>query len=188
MLEAPLPLDEPRRLAVLLNLNMLDTPPEERFDRITRMAARLFHVPIALVSLIDQERQWFKSRVGLDIGESPRRTSFCTHAMLQDGVMVVEDACADARFADNPMVTQEPHVRFYAGSPIAAPDGSKIGTLCLIDHTARHFSDDERAMLRDLACMVRTRWLPLNSSAICATGARTRRGCAACSTTRPTAS
>jgi PAS domain S-box-containing protein len=154
MLEAPLPLDEPRRLAVLLNLNMLDTPPEERFDRITRMAARLFHVPIALVSLIDQERQWFKSRVGLDIGESPRRTSFCTHAMLQEGVMVVEDACADARFADNPMVTQEPHVRFYAGSPIAAPDGSKIGTLCLIDHTARHFSDDERAMLRDLACMV----------------------------------
>lgn len=154
MLEAPLPLDEPRRLAVLLNLNILDTPPEERFDRITRMAARLFHVPIALVSLIDKERQWFKSRVGTDILESPRRTSFCTHTMLQDGVFVVEDAAHDIRFADNPMVTDSPHVRFYAGYPIAAPDGSKIGTLCLIDQSPRHFSDDERALLRDLAGMV----------------------------------
>jgi len=154
MLVAPLPPDEPRRLAVLLNLNILDTPPEERFDRITRMAARLFHVPIALVSLIDKERQWFKSRVGLALAESPRRTSFCTHTMLQDGVFVVEDATIDLRFADNPMVTEEPHVRFYAGYPIAAPDGSKIGTLCLIDHNARHFSDDERDLLRDLAGMV----------------------------------
>jgi PAS domain S-box-containing protein len=154
MLEAPLPLDEPRRLAVLLNLNILDTPPEERFDRITRMAARLFHVPIALVSLIDKDRQWFKSRIGVALTESPRRTSFCTHAMLQDGVMVVEDAAADTRFADNPMVLEAPHVRFYAGHPIAAPDGSKIGTLCLIDSAPRHFSDDECALLRDLAGMV----------------------------------
>jgi PAS domain S-box-containing protein len=154
MLEATLPLDEPRRLAVLLNLNILDTPPEERFDRITRMAARLFHVPIALVSLIDKRRQWFKSRVGVDILESPRRTSFCTHTMLQDGVFVVEDAASDLRFADNPMVTENPHVRFYAGYPIAAPDGSKIGTLCLIDNAPRHFSEDERALLRDLAGMV----------------------------------
>jgi len=154
MLVAPLLPDEPRRLAVLLNLNILDTPPEERFDRITRMAARLFHVPIALVSLIDADRQWFKSRVGIALPESPRRTSFCTHAMLQDGVFVVEDATIDLRFADNPTVVDEPHVRFYAGYPIAAPDGSKIGTLCVIDHTARHFSDDDRALLRDLAGMV----------------------------------
>jgi PAS domain S-box-containing protein len=154
MLEATLPLDEPRRLAVLLNLNILDTPPEERFDRITRMAARLFHVPIALVSLIDKERQWFKSRVGVTLTESPRKTSFCTHTMLQDGEMVVEDATADVRFADNPMVTSEPHVRFYAGHAIAAPDGSKIGTVCLIDQAPRHFSDDERVLLRDLAGMV----------------------------------
>lgn len=154
MLEAPLPLDEPRRLAVLLNLNMLDTPPEERFDRITRMAARLFHVPIALVSLIDAKRQWFKSRVGTEIVDSPRSVSFCAHTMLQDGVMVVEDAMADARFAGNPMVLHEPHVRFYAGYPIAAPDGSKIGTLCLIDQAPRHFNDEERMLLRDLAGMV----------------------------------
>lgn len=154
MLEAPLPLDEPQRLAVLLNLNILDTAPEERFDRITRLAARLFHVPVALVSLIDAERQWFKSRVGTALAESPRSSAFCTHALLQDGVMVIEDAMHDSRFADNPMVVHEPHVRFYAGCPIAAPDGSRIGTLCLIDQAPRHFSDEERLLLRDLAGIV----------------------------------
>jgi len=154
MLDATLPIDEERRLAVLLNLNILDTPAEERFDRITRMAARLFQVPIALVSLIDGERQWFKSRVGTELAESPRSTSFCTHTMLQDGVLVIEDASADARFASNPMVLADPHVRFYAGYPVAAPDGSKIGTLCLIDRAPRQFSEEERAVLRDLACMV----------------------------------
>jgi PAS domain S-box-containing protein len=154
MLEASMPPDEEQRLAVLFNLNILDTPPEDRFDRITRMAARLFNVPIALVTLIDGQRQWFKARVGTSLLESPRRTSFCTHTLLQDGVMVVEDATHDLRFIDNPMVTDNPNVRFYAGHPVAAPDGSKIGTLCLIDQAPRHFSDDERHMLRDLAGMV----------------------------------
>jgi PAS domain S-box-containing protein len=154
MLEAPLPLDESSRLAVLLNLNILDTAPEHRFDRITRVASRLFQVPIAMVTLIDGERQWFKSRVGIDLTESPRRSSFCAHTILQDGVMVVEDASFDARFADNPLVTDGPKVRFYAGFPVAAPDGSKIGTLCLIDQAPRHFSADEQALLRDLAGMV----------------------------------
>jgi PAS domain S-box-containing protein len=154
MLEAPLPLDETRRLEVLLNLNILDTPPEQRFDRITRVASRMFHVPIAMVTLIDGHRQWFKSRVGVDLSESPRGTSFCAHTILQDGVMVVEDASFDPRFADNPMVTDGPKVRFYAGFPVAAPDGSKIGTLCLIDQAPRQFSEDEQALLRDLAGMV----------------------------------
>ena len=154
MLEAPLPLDEPQRLAVLLDLNIVDTAPEERFDRITRMAARLFHVPVALVTLIDADRQWFKSRVGTDLAGSPRAISFCTHTLLQDGVMVVEDATHDPRFAANPLVLEEPHVRFYAGHPIAAPDGSKVGTLCLIDQAPRQFGDEERALLRDLAGIV----------------------------------
>lgn len=154
MLEAPLPLDETRRLEVLLNLNILDTPPEQRFDRITRIASRLFQVPIAMVTLIDGERQWFKSRVGIDFAEADRRTSFCAHTILQDGVMVVEDAHVDPRFTGNPLVTDGPKVRFYAGFPVAAPDGSKIGTLCLVDQAPRQFSDEEQALLRDLAGMV----------------------------------
>ncbi|WP_332876440.1 ATP-binding protein [Massilia sp. S19_KUP03_FR1] len=154
MLEASLPPDEEQRLAVLFNLNILDTPPEQRFDRITRMAARLFNVPIALVTLIDGERQWFKSRVGMALSETPRRIAFCAHTLLQDGVMVVEDAADDARFSDNPLVQEQPNVRFYAGHAFAAPDGSKLGTLCLIDRAPRDFSDDERTTLRDLACMV----------------------------------
>lgn len=154
MLEAPLPPDEEHRLAVLFNLNILDTPPEERFDRLTRMAARLFNVPMAMVTLIDGQRQWFKSRVGITLPESPRRSSFCAHTLLQDGVMVVEDATHDPRFTDNPGVLDAPHVRFYAGHPVAAPDGSKIGTLCLVDRAPREFGPEERAMLRDLAGMV----------------------------------
>ena len=154
MLEATLPPNEQQRLAVLLDLNLLDTPPEERFDRITRMAARMFHVPIAMVTLIDAERQWFKSRVGIDLAASPRGTSFCAHALLQDGVMVVEDATHDARFSGNPIVQEAPHVRFYAGHPISAPDGSHIGTLCLIDREPRQFSEEECLVLRDLAGIV----------------------------------
>jgi PAS domain S-box-containing protein len=154
MLEATLPPDEQQRLAVLLDLNILDTPPEERFDRITRLAARLFHVPMAMVTLIDADRQWFKSRVGIDHAALPRSTSFCAHAMLQDGVMVVEDATHDARFSDNPVVQEAPHVRFYAGHRISAPDGSHIGTLCLVDREPRQFSEEECLVLRDLAGIV----------------------------------
>ncbi|MDB5792755.1 MAG: hypothetical protein JWQ80_2779 [Massilia sp.] len=153
MLEPPLPPDEERRLQVLLNLNLLDTAPEERFDRITRMAARMFGVPVALIGLIDAERQWFKSRVGVPDPEVPRQITFCAHAILQDAAMVVEDALADARFVDNPFVV-DGRVRFYAGAPLAAPDGSKVGTLCLIDTRAREFDDQERILLRDLAAMV----------------------------------
>jgi len=154
MLEAILPPNEQQRLAVLLDLKILDTPPEERFDRITRLAARLFGVPIAMVTLIDAERQWFKSRVGIDIAGSPRSTSFCAHALLQDGVMVVEDATHDARFSGNPMVVDAPHVRFYAGHPVSAPDGSHVGTLCLVDQAPRQFTEEECLVLRDLAGIV----------------------------------
>ena len=145
------PADEARRLQVLIDLDLLDSPPDERFDRITRLAARLFDVPTALVSLIDADRQWFKSRVGLALPETPRSTSFCAHAILQDDVMVVRDACEDARFANNPMVLGDAGVRFYAGSPIEVGDGARIGTLCIIDRVPREFGPEERTMLRDLA-------------------------------------
>jgi len=148
------PNDEAHRLQVLFNLDILDTPPEERFDRITRLASRLFNVPVALVSLVDADRQWFKSRHGLDVLQTHRSMSFCTHTIQQDEVMVVEDALRDVRFVDNPLVTGEPNIRFYAGSPLAAPDGSRVGTLCLIDRAPRAFSEEEAAALRDLAAIV----------------------------------
>lgn len=151
---AALPADEQQRLQVLIDLNLLDSPPDERFDRITRLAARLFGVPVALVSLIDAERQWFKSRVGIDLAETARSDSFCAHTILQDDVMVVVDARHDERFANSPMVRGEAGVRFYAGSPIAARDGMRIGSLCLIDRVPREFGEDERTLLRDLAGIV----------------------------------
>jgi CheY-like chemotaxis protein len=151
---APLPRDEDRRLHALQRLQVLDSPPEERFDRYTRIAAQLFDVPIALVSLIDGDRQWFKSRHGLDVGESPRETAFCAHAILDRAVLQVPDALQDDRFADNPLVTGSPRVRFYAGAPLAAADGSLVGTLCLIDRRARQLEPPQLALLRDLADLV----------------------------------
>ncbi|WP_312488094.1 sensor histidine kinase [Massilia timonae] len=153
-LPASPPADEARRLQVLIDLDLLDSPPDERFDRITRLAARLFGVPTALVSLIDAERQWFKSRVGMALEQTPRAASFCAHAILQDDVMVVADACKDARFADSALVRGESAVRFYAGSPIDIGDGTRIGTLCIIDRVPREFGPDERTLLRDLAGIV----------------------------------
>lgn len=154
MAERPTPDTEAHRLQVLLSLNILDTPAEERFDRITRLAARLFGVPIALVSLVDANRQWFKSRHGFDVVETERSVSFCTHAIQQDDVMVVEDAAHDPRFSANPLVTADSGIRFYAGAPLAAPDGARVGTLCLIDRTPRHFDADQCIVLRDLAAIV----------------------------------
>lgn len=147
------PVDEPERLAALRALAILDTPAEDRFDRVTRLAAHLFDVPIALVSLVDSERQWFKSCVGLPTAETDRSVSFCAHAVLQADVFVVEDPVTDARFADNTMVTGEPHVRFYAGVPLQA-DGQRVGTLCIIDRRSRTFSTTDRGLLRDLASIV----------------------------------
>ncbi len=149
-----IPSDEPARLQSLRSLNILDTPAEERFDRVTRMARRMFGVPIVLVSLVDDRRQWFKSRIGLDVAETSRDVSFCGHAINGTGAFVVSDARDDVRFADNPLVLSDPQIRFYAGYPLSAADGSKIGTLCLIDRVPRQLDDQDIEVLRDLASLV----------------------------------
>ncbi|MDO8701262.1 MAG: PAS domain S-box protein [Undibacterium sp.] len=145
------PFNEIQRLEELCTLGVLDTPAEERFDRITRTAQKMFGVPIALISLIDQDRQWFKSRQGLAAAETPRDISFCGHAILGDSVFVIENADADLRFMDNPLVTDAPFVKFYAGVPLNGPNGYKLGTLCIIDHAARQFDPAAIAALKDLA-------------------------------------
>ena len=153
-MKAPaIPEDEAARIDTLRALNILDSSPEERFDRLTRLAKRLFGVPIALVSLVDDDRQWFKSCQGLDATETPRDISFCGHAILGDGVFLIPNAALDDRFSDNPLVVREPHIRFYAGCPLAVPNGSKLGTLCIIDREPREFNEDDQALLRDLARM-----------------------------------
>ncbi len=149
-----IPLDEAQRLAALHATRLLGSAPEETFDRITRTAARLLDVPIALVSLIDKDRQWFKSRTGLDACETSRDVSFCGHAILADEPMVVPDAAQDARFVDNPLVTGSPHLRFYAGVQLYSVDRKKIGTLCVIDRKPRALAPGELDALRDLARMV----------------------------------
>lgn len=148
------PQDEPARLETLRSLAILDTPPEERFDRLTRMAKRLFGAPIALVSLVDENRQWFKSCIGLDVDQTQRDISFCGHAILGDDPFVIPNASEDERFADNPLVLQEPHIRFYAGCPLKAPDGRKLGTLCIMDRKPRSLEKDDLEALVDLASMV----------------------------------
>lgn len=144
------PPSEERRLATLHALGLLDTLPEARFDAITRVAARLFKMPIALISLVDGDRQWFKSRVGLNATETPRNVSFCGHAINGDDIFLVPDASSDERFSDNPMVMEEPRVRFYAGRPLAAPNGEKLGTLCLIDRSPRALNGADRTLLNEL--------------------------------------
>ena len=154
MKKPSIPLDETVRLQSLHSLRILDSVPEERFDRLTRMAKRLFGVPIALVSLVDKDRQWFKSAEGLDASETPRDISFCGHAILGSEVFIIPDASKDERFADNPLVLDKPDIRFYAGCPLKAEDGSKLGTLCVIDQEPRNISEDDREILQDLASMV----------------------------------
>jgi diguanylate cyclase (GGDEF)-like protein len=156
MKEPEIPDDDDRRVFALHALHVLDTPPEERFDRITRLARRAFGVPIALISLVDRERQWFKSRVGLEAMETPRSISFCGHAVLADSTFVVDDALEDARFHDNPLVTGPPFVRFYAGQPLVSEDGQKLGTLCIIDAKPRRMSTEDLEMLRDLGAMAQS--------------------------------
>ena len=154
MIKPPTPVDELLRLETLRNLKILDTDPEERFDRVTRLAKRVFGTPIALVSLVDAERQWFKSRQGLDAPETPRDISFCGHAILDDEILVVNDAHTDERFCDNPLVTSDPSIRFYAGYPLNAPNGSKVGTLCIIDREPRELDQEDLEMLDELGRMV----------------------------------
>jgi len=150
MLAAPIPADDKERLAALRALLILDTPPEERFDKIVQFAATEFDMPIALLSLIDENRQWFKAIVGLDVCETGRDISFCGHAILQPDIFVIPDARADERFADNPIVTGEPYVIFYAGAPLQLASGFTVGTLCLIDHKPRQLDATELAILTTL--------------------------------------
>ncbi|MFT7695949.1 MAG: GAF domain-containing protein, partial [Candidatus Latescibacterota bacterium] len=156
MMTPDLPTGEEVRLASLYALKILDTDPEDRFERVVNLASRLFDVPIALVSLVDVDRQWFKACYGLDARSTSRDVSFCGHAIHQSEIFVVEDATRDERFADNPLVTGELGIRFYAGRPLAAPDGSLVGTLCLIDRVARSFGAEDQKALDDLAEMVET--------------------------------
>jgi GAF domain-containing protein len=153
-------------VAALHGLGLLDSPPEERFDRITRLAAALFDVPIALVSLIDTDRQWYKSRHGIDLAESPRDTAFCAHTILDKAVLQVPDALQDARFADSPFVAGEPRVRFYAGAPLAGADGSLLGALCVVDRRPRQLDEQQLALLRDLADLVQAELVVAGPQAI----------------------
>lgn len=149
-----IPADESERLRSLHSLHILDTPPEDRFDRLTRLASYCFQLPIATVSLIDSDRQWFKSRVGVDASETPRSQSFCGHAILHEQAFIVPDALADRRFFDNPLVIGPPHIRFYAGQPLHSPSGHRIGTLCVMDREPRDFGEEERTQLATLANLV----------------------------------
>ena len=154
MIPAPTPNNEDDRLAALRELLILNTPPEERFDRIVAFAVQEFDMPLASISLVDATRLWFKARVGLESQESSREDSFCGHAILIDEPTVVPDALDDQRFFDNPHVTQAPHIRFYAGIPLKLPGGQNIGTICVFDHKPREMDEVGLAILsalRDLA-------------------------------------
>ena len=151
---ARLPDNEAARVAALHSMRILDTPRENRFDRYTRIAARLFDMPIALISLVDRDRQWFKSTAGFAGDETPRDISFCGHAILGNGVFEVRNTRRDSRFRDNPLVVERPHIHFYAGAPLVVPNGYKLGTLCIIDRVPRRLSNDDKTMLKDLADMV----------------------------------
>jgi DNA-binding response OmpR family regulator len=151
---APLPNDEPERLAALGRLDVLDTAPEARFDRHTEEIAAILDVPVALVTLVDSDRQWFKSRRGIDVQETPRDMSLCAHAILGADVFQIEDTLADPRFADNPLVSGEPRLRSYAGMPLALEDGSRVGTLCVADYRPRRYDEVQLAALRRVAAQV----------------------------------
>jgi GAF domain-containing protein len=149
---APLYHDEPARLAVLRDYEILDTLPEPQFDDITFLASYICGAPVALVSLVDEGRQWFKSKLGTDIEETPRDVAFCAHAILEpDEIFVVPDAHQDPRFASNPLVRDEPHIRFYAGAPLVSPEGMPLGTLCVVDEVPGYLSPAQTRALAALA-------------------------------------
>jgi PAS domain S-box-containing protein len=151
MMTAPLPGDEAARLAALRRYDILDTPAEREFDELAAMAAHICGAPMALVSLVDADRQWFKARIGLEAAETPRAIAFCAHAILKPEVMVIPDALADARFATNPLVTAQPRIRFYAAAPLVSPDGHALGTLCVLDRVPRDLRREQAQALQALS-------------------------------------
>lgn len=159
MTRAPRPADEPERLKALQALRILDTAQEERFDRITRVTRRVFDVPVATIGFVDEERLWFKSACGLSMREAARDTSLCSWNIIDEGLLVVPDLRKDPRWRDMPTVATEPHLRFYAGSPLVSADGRRVGSLCVVDYKARDFGDDERRLLTDLGDWAQTELL-----------------------------
>ena len=155
-MKAPLPKNETQRLKVLWQYDILDTVPEEVFDELADLAAHICEAPIALISLIDENRQWFKSRVGVSVKQTSRDISFCTHAILQNGLFVVSDATKDPRFRNNPLVTGPQKIRFYAGVPLRSPDGYALGTLCVLDKQPRILRPEQKKALLVLARHVET--------------------------------
>ncbi len=155
-MSALVPPNEKQRLKVLWQYDVLDTIPEEVFDDLTELAARICEAPIALITLVDEDRQWFKSKVGISDNETSRDISFCAHAILQSDLFIVPDATKDQRFAHNPLVTSDPKIRFYAGAPLITPDGHALGTLCVIDKVPRELRPDQKTGLRVLARHVMT--------------------------------
>jgi GAF domain-containing protein len=155
MRASPQPVEK-KRLNVLWQYEVLDTVPEELFDDLTELAARICEAPIALISLVDENRQWFKSKVGVSINETSRDISFCAHAIEQEDLFIVPDATKDRRFSHNPLVTSDPKIRFYAGAPLITPDGHALGTLCVIDKVPRELRQEQQQALRVLARHVMT--------------------------------
>ncbi|MFT5502583.1 MAG: diguanylate cyclase (GGDEF)-like protein [Gammaproteobacteria bacterium] len=156
-MESPrIPENEKIRLASLYSMDLLDTPAEERFDRYTRIAQKLYQVPVALISLVDSNRQWFKSCIGLPVLETSREISFCGHAILQNDIYIVNDTHQDEIFVDNPLVTNDPKIRFYAGVPLVTVGGLTLGTLCIIDNKPRNLNRKDLSELIDLAQILMT--------------------------------
>lgn len=155
-MKAPLTEREEERLEALRDYRILDTPDEKGYDDLVALAAQICDVPIALISLVDSNRQWFKAKVGLEARETSRDISFCAHAILNDDILVIQDALADSRFATNPLVTCAPNIRFYAGMPLLTPAGLPLGTLCVIDHEPRELNAAQIRALESLARQVVT--------------------------------
>ncbi len=150
-MSAPLPKNEKKRIQVLWQYDVLDTVPEELFDDLTELAACICETPIALISLVDEDRQWFKSKIGLTLKETSRDISFCAHAILHKGLLIVPDTTKDERFKNNPLVTGKPKIRFYAGAPLTTSTGHGLGTLCVLDQKPHQLRPEQKSALTILA-------------------------------------